>query len=94
MSSIQNFNESNYAIAYIDLPGGDRRINLHIREEDTELALEVMRSMATQGPQGQTPGVQPTKRKFDQRELTTRKALIGMLDVAEALREYNVNNPF
>ena len=89
MPSIQNVNE--YAIAYIDLPSGDRRINLHIREEDTELALEVMRKMQTQG---QTSGVQPTSLSFDQRDVTTRKTLMEMLDVAEVLREYNSSNPF
>jgi hypothetical protein len=91
MPSIRNINtESKYAIAYIDIAPGDRRIHLHVREEDSELALEVMRSMVIQG---QTSGVQSTKRKFDQREITTRKALTGMLEVAEALREYNTNNP-
>ena len=91
MSSTHNVNESNYAIAYIDVEPGDRRIHLHIREEDAELALEAMRSMATKG---QTFGVQPTKRKFDARDVTTRKDLMVMLDVSEALREYNSSNPF
>ena len=36
---------TNYAIAFIDVEPGDRRINLHIKEEDAELALEVMREM-------------------------------------------------
>ena len=91
MSSTQNANESNYAIAYIDVAPGDRRIHIHIREEDAELALEVMRSMAIKG---QTSGIESTKQKFDQRDITTRKALSGMLEVSEALREYNSSNPF
>lgn len=89
MSSVQNVNESNYAIAYIDVTTGDRRIHLHINEEDTELALEVMREMQTKG---QTYGVTPTKQKFNLNEVTSRKTLLEMLDVAKKLRKFNERN--
>ena len=87
MSSIQN----QYAIAFIDVAPGDRRIHLNIREEDTELALEVMRAMQTQG---QTSGVTPTKRKFGPNDVTSKETLMEMLDVAKALRTCNECNPF
>jgi len=76
-----------YVIAFIDVVPGDRRIQLHVREEDAELALKVMRKMQTQG---QTSGVQPTSRKFDPRDVTSRKVLMEMLSVAEALLAANV----
>ena len=81
---------TNYAIAFIDVEPGDRRIHLHIKEEDAELALEVMREMQTQG---QTSGVTPTKRKFDSNDVTSKKTLLEMLDVAKALRGFNPSNP-
>ena len=91
MTSAQNSNESNYAIAYIDVAPGDRRIHLPISEEDTELALEVMREMQTKG---QTSGVTTTKQKFSPKDITSRKTLMEMLDVAKKLREFNEKNPF
>ena len=90
MSSKQNTNDTtNYAIAFIDVAHGDRRIHLHIKEEDTDLALEVMKAMRTQG---QTWGVTPTKRKFDSNDVTSKKTLLEMLDVAKALHEFKPNN--
>ena len=80
MLSIQN----QHAIAFIDVEPGDRRIHLHIRKEDTELALEVMRTMQTKG---QTSGVTPTKQKFDPKDVTSKETLLEMLDVAKKLRE-------
>ena len=91
MTSAQNSNESNYAIAYIDVAPGDRRIHLPISEEDTELALEVMREMQTKG---QTSGATTTKQKFSPKDITSRKTLMEMLDVAKKLREFNEKNPF
>ena len=91
MPLTQNNNSNNqdtakYAIAFIDVEPGDRRIHLHIREEDTELALEVMSVMQTKG---QTSGVTPTKQKFGPNDVTSRKTLMEMLDVAKKLREFN-----
>ena len=91
MTSIQNTDTDDhattkYAIAFIDVVHGDRRIQLNIKEEDTELALEVMREMRTQG---QTSGVTPTKRKLGSNDVTSRETLLEMLDVAKKLREFN-----
>lgn len=91
MTSIQNTATSDhdttkYAIAFIDVEPGDRRIHLNIKEEDTELALEVMKEMQTQG---QTSGVTPTKRKLGSNDVTSRETLLEMLDVAKKLREFN-----
>lgn len=91
MTSIQNTDTDDhattkYAIAFIDVVHGDRRIHLNIKEEDTELALEVMREMRIQG---QTSGVTPTKRKLGSNDVTSRETLLEMLDVAKKLREFN-----
>jgi hypothetical protein len=77
-----------YAIAFIDVEPGDRRLQLNIKEDDIDLALEVMKEMQTKG---QTSGVKPTKLKPDSNDLTSRKTLLEMLDVAKALREFNVH---
>ena len=91
MTSIQNtgtndHDTTKYAIAFIDVEPGDRRIQLNIKEEDTELALEVMKEMQTQG---QTSGVTPTKHKLGSNDVTSRETLLEMLDVAKKLREFN-----
>ena len=86
MSSIQNTNKSQYAIAYIEVKPGDRRLHQHIRAEDTELALEVLRVMQTKGT---TIGVTPTNQTFDPKDVTSRETLLEMLDVAKKLREFN-----
>jgi hypothetical protein len=95
MNSNQNTDTTNhdttkYAIAFIDVEPGDRRIQLNIKAEDTELALEVMKEMETQG---QTSGVTPTKRKFGSNDVTSKKTLLEMLDVAKKLREFKPSNP-
>ena len=65
-----------YALAFVDASYGDRRMELVVREEDMELAREVMKKMRKQG---QTSGVQPTRQKFDPRDVTTREDLERML---------------
>ena len=65
-----------YALAFIDASYGDRRMELVVREEDMELAREVMKKMRKQG---QVSGVQPTRQKFDPRDVTTREDLMRML---------------
>lgn len=79
-------NKSQYAIAYIEVEPGDRRLHEHIRTEDTALALEVLRAMQTKGT---TIGVTPTNQIFDPKDVTSRKTLLEMLDVAKKLREFN-----
>ena len=65
-----------YALAFVDASYGDRRMELVVREEDMELAREVMKKMRKQG---QVSGVQPTRQKFDPRDVTTREDLMRML---------------
>lgn len=65
-----------YALAFVDASYGDRRMELVVREEDMELAREVMKKMRKQG---QVSGVQPTRQKFDPRDVTTREELERML---------------
>ena len=65
-----------YALAFVDAAYGDRRMELVVREEDMELAREVMKKMRKQG---QVSGVQPTRQKFDPRDVTTREDLERML---------------
>tara|TARA_B100000085_G_scaffold221845_1_gene206841 strand:+ start:1581 stop:1871 length:291 start_codon:yes stop_codon:yes gene_type:complete len=91
MSLTQNNNNNNqdtakYAIAYIEVEPGDYRIYEHIRAEDTELALEVMRTMQTKGT---TICVTPTNQTFDPKDVTSRETLLEMLDVAKKLRAFN-----
>jgi len=68
-----------YALAFVDASYGDRRMELVVREEDTELARKVMKKMRKQG---QVSGVQPTRQKFDPRDVTTREDLERMLSEA------------
>jgi len=65
-----------YGLAFVDASYGDRRMEVVVREEDMELAREVMKKMRKQG---QVSGVQPTRRKFDPRDVTTREDLERML---------------
>lgn len=65
-----------FALAFVDAAYGDRRIELVINAEDSELARMVMKKIRKQG---QTSGVQQTRRKFDHREVTTRQELLKML---------------
>ena len=65
-----------YALAFIDAAHGDRRLELVVHEEDTELAREVLKKMRRQG---QRSGVQPTRQRFDPRDVTTREDLMRML---------------
>lgn len=65
-----------YALAFVDAAYGDRRVELVVREEDTELAREVMKKMRKQG---QVSGVQPTRQKFDPHDVTTREELERLL---------------
>jgi hypothetical protein len=71
-----------YALAFVDASYGDRRMELVVRAEDAELARKVMRKMRKQG---QTSGVQPTRQRFDPRDITTRKDLMRMLSEAAAM---------
>ena len=71
-----------YALAFVDASYGDRRVELVVREEDTELAREVMKKMRKQG---QVSGVQPTRQKFDPRDVTTREELERLL-MSEAVK--------
>ena len=68
-----------YALAFVDASYGDRRMELVVRAEDSELARRVMKKMRKQG---QVSGVQPTRRRFDPRDVTTRKELMRMLSEA------------
>ena len=86
MSLTQNSNKPQYAIAYIEVKPGDRRLHEHIRAEDTELALEVLRVMQTKGT---TIGITPTNQTFDPKDVASRETLLEMLDVAKKLREFN-----
>ena len=70
-----------YALAFVDASYGDRKIEWVVREEDMELARKVMKKMRKQG---QTSGVQPTRQKFDPRDVTTREELTRMLSEATA----------
>ena len=65
-----------YALAFIDAAYGDRRMELVVKAEDAELARKVMKKMRKQG---QVSGVQPTRQKFDPRDVTTREDLERML---------------
>jgi len=65
-----------YALAFVDAAYGDRRIEWVVREEDAELARKVMKKMRRQGERS---GVQPTRQKFDPRDVTTREELERML---------------
>lgn len=65
-----------YALAFVDASYGDRRMEWVVREEDMELAREVMKKMRKQG---QVSGVQPTRQKFDPRDVTTKEDLERML---------------
>ena len=65
-----------YALAFVDAAYGDRRMELVVKAEDAELARKVMKKMRKQG---QVSGVQPTRQKFDPRDVTTRKDLEKML---------------
>ena len=68
-----------YALAFVDASYGDRRMELVVREEDMELAREVMKKMRKQG---QVSGVQPTRQRFDPRDVTTREELMRLLSEA------------
>ena len=68
-----------YALAFVDASYGDRRMELVVRAEDSELARRVMKKMRKQG---QVSGVQPTRRRFDPRDVVTRKELMRMLGEA------------
>ena len=65
-----------YALAFIDAVHGDRRLEWVVHEEDAELAREVLKKMRRQG---QRSGVQPTRRRFDPQDVTTREDLMRML---------------
>jgi hypothetical protein len=66
-----------YALAFVDIAYGDRRIEFVVKAEDAELAREVMKKMRGQG---QVSGVQPTRQRFDSRDVTTREDLMRMLN--------------
>jgi hypothetical protein len=65
-----------YAFAFIDAAYGDRRLELVIHEEDADLAREVLKKMRRQGD---VSGVQPTRQRFDTRDVTTRDDLMRLL---------------
>ena len=69
-----------YALAFVDASYGDRKIEWVVREEDMELARKVMKKMRRQGERS---GVQPTRQKFDPRDVTTREDLERMLSESE-----------
>ena len=71
-----------YALAFVDAAYGDRRMELVVRDEDTELARKVMKKLRKQG---QTSGVQPTRQRFNPREVTSREELLRL--VSEPLIE-------
>ena len=68
-----------YALAFVDAAYGDRRMELVVKAEDAELARKVMKKMRKQG---QVSGVQPTRQKFDPRDVTTREELMRLLSEA------------
>jgi|GEM_PF-3528475 len=65
-----------YALAFIDAAYGDRRMELVVKAEDAKLAREVMKKLRKQG---QTSGVQPTRQRFDPREVTSREELLRLM---------------